>query len=278
MSKKPGTKEQPKKIYDYFVNEAVALLLRQGESLENAQKQAETFAARVSEKIGGAQLYIPKNTFAKTAQRKAALKAECKATIESVPEFARRNNISTVWAYYILRESTGDSPGTNNSPEVSIIIVESTRMLIKTGVSVQDAAFMSKDFVHVMLAKLGGKTIYIPSAKLFSTCKRVEGIWKQYQAGHELSDIAERYGITPVAVSQLVRARCKESGIATPEERKKKNQDPLILIHKRVLQIAEDYRAKKKGKIVEMLKNVADKIKDVEQAVNQADNTTNESR
>ena len=176
MSKKPGVKEQPKKMYDYFINEAVALLVRQGEPLKNAEKQAETFVMRVFEKIGGTQIYIPKNTSKKAAQKRAALKAEYKATAESVPEFARRNNISEVWAYHILKESAADAPGTNNSSDISIIIVEATRMLITTGISIQDAACMAKDFVSVLLAKQAGKLVYIPSVKLLSDCTRADDI------------------------------------------------------------------------------------------------------
>jgi transposase len=206
-----------------------------------------------------------KNTIKKAAEKRTLLKAELQGTVETVAEFARRNNITSSMTYYLLKESPTNITKANNNSDMTLIIIEAARMLVVTGVSVQDAAYMAKDFVSVMMSKWIGRTIYFPSKKQLSVYKRVDDIWRQYQAGHKPQEIADRYGVTVAAVSQIIISRCKESGQATPAERRKQN--PLTLIHKRILQIADDYRGHLKGQTSTLLQNIAKQVHDVQKLI-----------
>lgn len=270
MTEKPTKKPNAKEMFDYLTSQAMALLIRQGESVSDAEKHAKAFTMRVLEKIGGVQIYIPQNAIQKVIEKRASLRAEFKISRETVVEFALRNDISTVYAYQILKETTAASSRKQAGYRIlSDIAIEAARMLVATGVSILDAAPMAKDFTSVMLAKWGGQQVYFPSIKLLSTLKRAADIWKQHQAGHKAGEIASRYGLSEQAVHLIIRERCKESGQVPPGRIRKKH--PLILVRRKILQIAEDYKTGDQ-QAFDKLQKIAGQIDSVRQSLMQKGN------
>lgn len=260
----PQNPQKHLKVYEFFMTEATSLLMRLGESPECAEKLAETFVTRVFKALGGTQLYFPKGHCKKSAAKRAALKSEYKEGAESVDEFARRHNISVVWAYKILKEANSGICQPKLNPDVLLVIVEATRMIVTTGISIQDAGPMAKDFISVLLAKKGGTHVYIPSMAMISIYKRSDDIWKQYQVGHTISEIASQYGLTRACISQIIRPRCQKAGIATPAEKRKKS--PLALLKCRVLQIADDYKLSNQL-TYDKLQQIAGQLDNIEQSL-----------
>ncbi len=281
MTEKPTKKPNSKEMFDYLTSQAMALLIRQGESVLDAEKHAKAFTMRVLEKIGGVQIYIPQNTIQKAIENRASLRAEFKISRETVVEFALRNDISTVYAYQILKETTAASSRKQAGYHIlSDIAIEAARMLVATGVSILDAAPMAKDFTSVMLAKWGGQQVYFPSIKLLSAWKRAADIWKQHLAGHEAGEIAHRYGLSEQAVHLIIRERCKESGQVPPGERRKKH--PLSLLRSRILQVAEGFRNNNQ-QAFSGLQKIAGQIDSIRQSLQQkgddnADTRTTENK
>lgn len=268
-SKKPGAKE----MFDYLTGEATSLLIRQGESQAESLKQATAFTMRVLEKIGGGQLFIPKKTYQNADDNRSELRTKFNLSRESVAEFARNNSISNVWAYHILKPAEHDSDTKKNRlqflPEIT---VEAARMLVITGVSIHDAVPMAMDFVSVMFGKYRGQQLYFPSVKLFLAKQRADDIWKKYQAGHKVDEIAIRYGLSLQAAYLIIRERCQETGNAPPGRIRKKH--PLILLQRKILQIAEDYRTGNQ-QAFDTLQNIAGQIDSVRQSLQQKEGSSN---
>lgn len=263
QGKKPGATE----MLDYLFREAASLLIRQGESQTEAEKQAKSFAMRVLKRIGGGQLYIPKETSKKAAVNQAELRTKFNKTGEQVPDFARNNGISSVWAYHILK-ATKYGTGLQNSSNqfLSDITIEAARMLVTTGVPINEAAAMAADFISVSFGKYRGLTLYFPSVKQYQARERASDIWKQYQTGHKVDEIAGRYGLSVQAVYLIIRERCQETGGIPPGKSRKGH--PLLLVRRRILQVAEDYRTRDQPAF-NKLQKIAGQIDSVRQSLQQ---------
>lgn len=259
-----GQQKNEFNIVQYLTEEALHLLVRQGETPENAAKEANAFILRLLHRIGGGQIYIPKGTAKQVEEKRTALKAALKQSRESVYDFARKNQISTVCAYLLLKK-TSQKPTTKRAvdPALNDMSIEIARSLVITGASLQDAVPVAKDFSAVVFARLQGKSVYFPTAEKLKIREKAEKIWKMYQEQTSLQEIADRFGFTLQHISQLIRERAKREGIATPAEKK---AHPLAYIHRRILSVAEDYRAENQ-QAFEKLQGLAEQINDVKKSL-----------
>jgi len=265
VTEKPGKKPGATKMFGYLLSEASSLLIRQGESQAEAEKQAKTFVMRILERIGGGQLYIPKETTKKAAAKQVELHAKFNKACGSVADFARNNGISSVWAYHILKAAKYGTGLKNSSNQfLSDITIEAARMLVATGIPINEAAAMAADFVSVSFGKYRGLTLYFPTVQHYQARERASDIWKQYQAGHKVDEIAARYGLTCQAVYLIVRERCQETGDKTPGITRKKH--PLTLARYTILKIAEDYRTGNQ-QAFDALNKIAEQLESVKQLI-----------
>lgn len=221
---KPIKKPSGKELMDYFTNQASALLMRLGESQAEAQKKAAAFALQVSQKVGGGLFYINKKSKTDITNRNNILKDDFKNAKETVTAFALRHNISSANAYLILK-SKNQAHQPDHSHLEDAIAVELSRMLVLIGIPISEAVDMSRDTAAVMLARYSGVSIYIPKGQELLNQKKADDIWKQYQAGHAIPDIALRYGLSGQAIYLSIRERCKQKGLATPAEQAKHEKE-----------------------------------------------------
>lgn len=227
MRDNPNKKPNAKEMFCYLTGEARSLLIRQGESQTEAQKHATAFTMRVLEKIGGCQYYILKKTRTATAERLSHIKSDFKISGGSVKDLALRHKISAPWAYLIIKSADEiDLQKNREYCEVeNTISIEAARMLVLTGTPIVDAAPMAKGFASVMLTKFAGQQLFFPSSATILKQKQADDIWKQYQAGHAIPDIALRYGLSGQAIYLSIRERCKQKGLATPAEQAKHEKE-----------------------------------------------------
>lgn len=215
--------------------EGAALLARHGEDIATSTRGGEEFAFHVLDRIGGSAMYFKKGASETTHQKHAAICENHKATAESIEELALKYDMSNRQIYNVIRATsdltTSKRPASNLG--IQCIAIEAARMLLKAGISPNDAACAARGLTGIIVAKFGGKTFYVPKAIALKTAQKHAEIWRQYQLGATYKDLAIRFELSERQIMSIVSSYAhkerKGGGISLTT---------LSLLKRRILDVA----------------------------------------
>ena len=184
-------------------NEAVSFLTRQGETLSSSKKRAATFVTIL---CGGAKselVYIVKDTFIEARKKTCSIQNDYLngATFD---QLAFKYNLSERRIRDIAAESkTGRLPVTRSAAIAPMMMIGFTRMLMNIGIEQEDAVNAARGFWAVIVSKLGGSSVIIPSARYSESIINQLEIVKQHKAGKSNGQLAVYFKI-PVEDIQTI--------------------------------------------------------------------------
>ena len=246
-------------IFKALSEEGAAFLVRHGEDRNTSEIGGCKFAERVMNQLAKQAIYFPTAKRELSKKKSIAIKEEFDQSYESVKTLAQRHEITVVQAYNILKATQGIKipPKTQGHEAILVISIEAARMLIKHGVPAADAAGAARGFAAIFCARWGGRIIYFPVDGYAMARKRHQQMWTQYQEGVPITNIAERYGISTVAVRLAIRKLTEENGGETP--RVKSQNMALGELQRRILKVAEPY-IDGNGEIYSLLESAAEYV------------------
>lgn len=211
-----------KTITMHFVNalrtEGASLLTRHGEDAATAQRGGETFAFRVLKHIGGTMLYIKKDALNRVHRNHSVIRGNHKATTETVEELALKYDMSSRQIYSIITATRGlaTSKRPTSNSGIQCIAIEAARLLLKVGISPDDAANAARGLTSVIMARFGGKAFYVPKATYLKTEQKYAEIWRQYLAGVDFEELATHFELSERQVRNIISARSRNNRPESP--------------------------------------------------------------
>lgn len=208
MSKKPPvivsyfTPVISVRFIETLLDESSAILLRYGESREQTEKVSREFVVETCRKLGGALLYIGKNTRVEAQQRRYQIREEFNNGA-SDEELSGKYQLSTRMIIAIRREIRDAEPAKAAAKGTELIAITAVRMFMKIGENSQDAANVARGILAVITAKFGGKQFNAPCGKNLVRILRMIEVYRLDMSGYSHAAIAARFNLTEDQVTEI---------------------------------------------------------------------------
>jgi len=226
-------------FYNFLITEGAAMLFRQGQSRQAAEKAAEVFALNVVQKLGGTNLYLGMKRQEERQAKLVTVKGQIDENGVDIAALAGQHGLSTRQIYNIIkatRDITALKSQKTNKP-LQLVAIEATRMFLKAGVQIEDAATAARGLLAILSARFGHTKIYVPQLTQLNTKRKHDEIFRQYQEGLSYEELAVKHNLTTRQV-RIITAKYTERG---------STGDSLIqlaLIKRRILQVASNFSDK----------------------------------
>lgn len=255
-------------FYNFLITEGAAMLFRQGQSRQEAEKAAEVFALNVVQKLGGTDLYLGMKRQEERQAKLVTVKEQIDENGVDIAALAGQHGLGIRQIYNVIKATkdiTALKSQKTNKP-LQLVAIEATRMFLKAGIEIEDAATAARGLLAILSARFGDTRVYVPQLTMLNTRRKHDEIFRQYQGGATYEELAAKYNLT-TRQARNITAKYIEKG---------NTGDSLIqlsLIKRRILQVTQNYRNTAEPAYT-ALQELTEKVEEVRQILQKGDEKT----
>jgi len=191
------------RLVKILMEESRAMLIRHGETIDSANRLSRGFVIDLCHHLGGVLFYLKKQYYANKKELSKTVKSRLEQG-EKIENLADEYGISTRRIYQIKKAVIDELPVTDKNEANCAFALTAARMLIKSGVSHQDAVSAARGLIAVVAARVGGHTVYIPIKKTARGILNQLEIYQAFQAGKSIRQLAAAYSMPTEEITTMI--------------------------------------------------------------------------